>query len=263
MLKIHLINPPSLKNIHKKYFFAIDQVIRWSIDIQKAFNCFIYSVYLRGSVAHGSQNPYSDMDMVVLVKDIPFNSLKCIEDGIDSLLSVYLYPFIVDVKVYEVDNNNKINPASNISGSLRKKIKRHLNFDLYANGICVWGHKIRRDPLLYRTAKEFIESNKEIYGREIHLLLEEMENNKNFNGYYALIKKCIKLISLLYFKPEVGYFGTLKSSFLYAIENAQYIKDDLCELFNFIENDMHSNTEEELKKIQVLIKKVTCNILLH
>jgi hypothetical protein len=264
VIEINLVHKPFLGNIQKKYLYAIGQVIKWSISLEVFFNCSLYSVYVRGSVVHNSQNHYSDIDMVVLLKNAPLSVLKCFENGIDSLLSNYLYPFVLDVKVYGVDKKNRVEPASNISGKLRKRVKRHINFDIYANGVCVWGNKVEEDATPpYWTVQDFIESNKDIYGREIYYLLNQMSLNIFFNGYYSLIKKCIRLASLLRFEIEAGYFGTLDANFLYALEKWKNIEAELCILFLFTKKNIYSLSKSEVDSIKPIIRRVAQVILTY
>jgi len=125
---ISLFKKPSVLNIETKYNNAIDQVIDWCLAIHRAFKCEIYSVYVRGSVVQGFQTIHSDIDMVVLLRGASLTKVLEFEHSIDALLSLYLYPFIVDVKVFEVDDGGSAEPAAEVSTSIRKEIKKSYQF---------------------------------------------------------------------------------------------------------------------------------------
>lgn len=258
MFKITLAHSPSFSHIHHKYYPAIEQIIRWCQEIQRAFTCQLYGIYVRGSVAHGAQNVHSDMDMVVLLKTtlLPLSTLLQFENTIDALSDLYVYSFSIDVKVYMTNDDASVEPATEVSGSLRQRIKRHLNFDLCANGVCVWGEKIRDYLAEFSSPLDFVKNNQIIWGIEISHLGQSMQNDPTFNAYYPLIKKCIKLAAILHFKPEVGYLSCIRPCFDYVLKNNLTIRSDMALLFDHLEKDVSKIPFDALKKLKSAIMRI-------
>lgn len=261
MFKIKLVQKPSVINIDVKYRDAIKKVIDWCLEIHHAFECQIYSVYVRGSVVHNFQTVYSDIDMVVLLEGASTSTVMQFENTIDSLLFLYLYPFVVDVKVYTVDSEGYVEPATAVLGSLRKEIKRHINFDLYANGCCMWGERVHDYSKVFETPLAFIENNIAIMGDGILHLRDLMLNDLDFIAYYPLIKKVIKLLAIAHFKKEIGYISTVKACFEYAIYHVSSIKNELILLFNFLEKDIKNMSVDECDTLKRAIIAIVDVIL--
>jgi predicted nucleotidyltransferase len=258
MFRIALVYRPSLKNIYKKHFVAIKQIIGWCQAIHKSFNCKVYGIYVRGSVAHGTQNNYSDMDIAILLHETDLLTILQFEDAIDALLSLYIRSFSIEIKVYGIDRENNAEPATIIQGSLRNEIKKHINFDLSANGICIWGIPIKDNSTIFASPNEFIRNNQIILGNSIEYLIHQMLSYPFFNSYYPLIKKCIKLSAIVNFKTKSGYIAPIKACFEYTIKNDKKIKKELCLIFNYLEKDISKlplNLQEELKEAIIKIAK--------
>jgi len=261
LFKINLVQTPSHKNIDKKYTSAISQVVDWGLSMHRSFNCQMHSVYVRGSVVQDFRTIHSDIDMVVLLKEASLTTVIQFEHTIDALLALYLYPFVVDVKVYAVDDKGCAEPATEATGIIHKEIKKHINFDLFANGHCVWGQKVPDHSTIFKSPLAFIENNIAIMGSSILQFRDLMINDPGFINYYPLIKKSIKLSAITHFKEEIGYLSTIKACFDYAVCHAYQIKDELTLLFNCLEKDIIKFSFEERDSLKKAILKVTNSIL--
>jgi predicted nucleotidyltransferase len=252
---------PSKKNIAEKYTKAIEQVIKWCFEIHNSFNCQIYSVYVRGSTVQDFQTIYSDIDMVVLLKGASLVKVIQFEHTIDTLLALYLYPYIVDVKVYAVNKQGEATPAIKATGVLRNEIKKHINFDLYANGYCYWGQRIPDSSTVFDSPRDFIKNNSLIMGSSILQSCDLMIHNSNFSAYYPLIKKIIKLSAIVNFKEEIGYISTIKACLNYLNKHACNIRNEINLIFSFLEKEVIKASPQELQDIKEAILAIVYIIL--
>jgi predicted nucleotidyltransferase len=260
-MEIKPVYYPSLSKIDKKFLQPLEKVSNWFECIGAVYAVTDYSLYVRGSAAHGAINKFSDLDIAILLPKTSLSTLLKTEKTIDAFLELYLYPFAIDVKVYATDKEYAVEPAVSLSSSLKKEIKRHLNFDFSANGICIKGFKTKNYLKAFESEKDFIQNNHLIMGVSILQMLYEMKETSYFNMYYKLIKYCIKLASLNDFKEEKGYFFPLPDCFENALNRYPLIKKDLVSLYQCLELDFSKIDAEELEGVKKSLEKVASVIL--
>ncbi|GEM_PF-5691808 len=252
MLKVKTKHQPHLNKINKKFYPVINKIIEWSNAICISLNCNVFGIYIRGSVAHGCENKNSDLDIVILLSNSHLSNNLRFNDTIDSLTALYVYPYRIDVNVFSVNFQLRVNPP--ITGCLKEIASKHLNFDICANGVCFWGNEINQFDI-FESCEDFRENNILVRGALIKELIYNMENNEFFNDYYQLIKECIRLAAYIHFKSNSLYSSLIADCFAVAVATNVEIKDELGFLFKFVNQPIMLPFDEigRLKKSIIIV----------
>lgn len=247
--------------MHTKYISIINKVNCWAQSMSAAFSCTVYGMYVRGSAAFGAETKYSDLDLVVLLSNCHLNNLQGFKRTLASLTTSYALPYPVGIKVFTVNTDYIVEPPIDLVEPLRERAKKHINFDLCANGFCFSGREIKDQLNVFDSPKEFKENNQIIWGLEIKELIEYMQNNIHFDDYYTLIKKCIRLSAYLHFDTESVYYGSTVDCFNFAIQENTLIRDKLILLFDYLQKNSREMSEDYLKMLKGSIVDVSNYLL--
>ena len=265
MFQIKIVSRPTKANIKNKYFTTINRIHNWATNLCTAFNTKLCNLYLRGSIAHGCENSLSDLDIVILVKDCRLENILQFENTIDTFNSLYNLPYWIDVRVFNLNSINSVEPSVNISDPIKDLVKKHLSFDIYANGICLAGTPLNDQTRIFTSPQEFIQNNCYIWGGYINNLVLDMQKQPSFNDYYSLIKKSIRLAAYIRFNTYSSYYGTLDKCYLAAIHDNPEIRAELTTLYKLLKQlnnnqsaSINSQNRNALKVVTDYLLKI-CN----
>lgn len=240
MFKITIKRKAALELISAKYKEGMEDIKQAADVIAHSLQLSIYGFYVRGSVALGSTNAHSDLDVVVLINKKSQTAWLFFKKLLKALLRAKLRTYEIGVKVFGVDaRGNALPVAGEKDAELAKK---HLNWDLFANGMCYAGNRIPCQEKTYANYQEFRETNKHFWGEEIKELLQYIPESNQVHVYYHLIKKCLRLASYVSNQPITLYCGSLEDCYHFAKKLHLAINEDL----DFIYSIVQSNPEQSI-----------------
>lgn len=193
---------------------SLEKIDTWSRNFQNYHGSFYYGIYVRGSVPLAASNRYSDLDVVVLFTHIGLKDADMVKQSIIALLKNYYWSFPVGIKVFNVLDDLAEPPMTYIPGAY-ELVRKYLNFEISASGLHIYGKKLHCSLDIYQSKNEFIYANQLIWGREIREMVNSIKTQGTLpeHYYYALIKKCIRLLAYQNLKDELLYYGTVQDCF--------------------------------------------------
>lgn len=237
MFKIVLSKHPTFENIKPHYLEAIHKLCELINQCKKNYNLKVHSVFIRGSCVHGDENLHSDLDFVVLLDSQSLDVIRRFEFTLESLIAMFVFSFAIDIKVYGVNQKDCfVEPAVLLDKKLNFILKRHLNFDLLANGVLHQGKALKNPANTFNSPLDFIQNGCVVWLHDIDQLSTTIPAPETFKQYiYLVIKKIVKLATLIKFDPAHGFVASLPNCLIYC--NAYYLpfKETLCLLQHFIE----------------------------
>lgn len=262
MLKIKTARQPSLHHIDGKYHYLLHKIIVWSKTICALQTADLYGLYVRGSIPLGCPIKDSDLDIVILVSECSLDDVLHIKATVRTLLSLYRWCRLTDIKVFNV-KNAYAEPPTELPEDLYEKALKYINFDLSANGINYYGKNLNDALSIYQSDLEFREVNQMMWGAKIEEMIKDMNNFPSYEYpyYYPLIKRCIRLAAYVKFTTDSLYYGTTEACFEFAIKNNTHIERELNIIYHYyIERNIQWKTEDITKLISA-IKAVSDYIL--
>ncbi len=262
MFRIEIADRPTAQKIPLAYSNGIYQIKKWISAIAKSLGITSYSIYVRGSVCHGETGKNSDLDLVVLIPFIYSQQINLFKNTLIKLIQLYHWAYHIDLKCMLLNTDLSIEPPCQSQEPFYALLKKYINFDLYANGVCLQGDEIKNQSGVYDSSAEFIKANQLFWGDEIRFLIKKMLADSLFQDYYHLIKRCIRLASYSHFESNAIYYGSVQKCYSFVMTQNNPIKKQLTILFNNLNEDIIEKTHDEIECIKNSINMVANYILL-
>lgn len=258
MYRVKLGSPPALNKVSAECLLLSEKLVQWTHEVCPAMKVGLKAVYLRGSSAHGCNNHYSDIDFVVLVENNNIDISNELARVLKALVGTYLWSLPVEIKVLPVNEANEVEMATNNGQDWDIRVKKHVNFDLAANGICLWGNSLEKQIDVYGSPWEFEENNRLIWGYEIKEFLKSLCCDNFFNHHYLLIKKCIRLAAYYDFRYDSLYYGTTQECFDYILKREHPFKKQISWMYQYLLKPAGCDVE----KLKEHMRKVASYLLI-
>lgn len=263
MLRVILSKRPSIKELNPRYLKAIHKIFELIDNIENPYHIKVHGVYVRGSSVHGCESVRSDLDVVVVVRSQSLVKIRRFEYTLENLIAMYVFSFKIEIKVYGLDKKNHfVRPAVVVDQQLNSILKRHLNFDLFANGVLVQGQPIQDPTNLFYSPLDFVQNSCVVWLYDLDQLSKRVTTLETHDYYiYQLIKKALKFACLVKFKANVGYISRLPDCLTYCDSHYKFKG-----LFHFIQNYIGQKSELNLEFIRLLqhfVDEVIAHAKLH
>ncbi len=255
MFRVRFLERPSVNKIHKKYFFILNKLVEWAKASEVFYKVDIYAVYLRGSVAYGKATKSSDLDVVIIFSWLSEYCTIQMQNFFSRLLKLYVTCYYIDIKIMNVDKNREVELSAELDRSRDLQLKKYVNFDIFANGVCFFGKEIKDQSTVYSSVEEFREVNQRFWGQQISYLTYWMHHSSCFNDYYSLIKRCIRLAAYINFTQSSLYCCSVEKCYETAIQSNPSIIDQLCILYDALYKPL-SNIEELKVAINIVVNTI-------
>lgn len=176
-----------------------------------------------------------------------------IKKTLNALIALKSWVRPITIKVFQIDEMHKIIPPMLVNNDDIRKIeiaRKHITFDIYANGLCVAGQAIPEASTIFASADEFVEISRLIWGAEINELIQAMQGEACFSAYPQLIKKVLRLASYVNFNINSFYYGTTQDCYHSACKSLPCISAMLTVVYPFLTTQFPYHDAEQAREIR-------------
>lgn len=146
-------------------------------------------------------------------------------------MDIYCFTFDIDIKVFCMNTDGTIY-LDQTNPQYTRMFSKYLIFDVFANGVFLYGTPVTDATTIYTSYNDFIMTNIYFWGSDIAKLYRGFLYNKKFSGHYYLIKKSLRLASYINQTSDLTYNGDSLHCYQEACRTTPELKQDLTNIYH-------------------------------